>query len=97
MEAPPWPTEDSAAGSTENNVEVRKEVTANTVQISDNIFAVIETKVSIWPKVKRIIGYVMMYQKKFFYRICDKGNPEQKSSTNGKNLCDKSNLNLEPI
>ena len=67
MEAPLWPTEDKAVGSTENNVEVRKEVTANTVQISDNIFAVIETKVSIWSQVKRIIGYVIIYQKKFFY------------------------------
>ena len=80
-----WSNEDSA-GSLESSVEVKKEVTTNTVQISDNIFVDIETKDSSWPKLKRKIGYVMIYKKKLLHWICDKGNPMQNSGTNGNIL-----------
>ena len=56
------PNKDCSIGSLEDDVELKREAKTNTVQIVD-VLANTERRVSIWAKLKRIVGYVLLYKK----------------------------------
>ena len=57
-----WPNKDCSIGSLEDDVELKREAKTNTVQIVD-VLANTERRVSIWAKLKLIVGYVLLYKK----------------------------------
>ena len=72
-------------------MELKRGVKGNANQIVDDVLANTERRVSRWAKLKRIVGYVLLYKKKL-RQSSSKGNPTQKEEPNRKVHCDKNQL-----
>ena len=68
-----WSNKDCSIGSLGDDVELKGEAKSNTILIV-NVLANTERPVSNWAKLKRVVGYVLLYKKKLF-QSCNKGNP----------------------
>ena len=64
-----WSNEDHSVDPTDNDVEVKSEGRTNIVQISSDVFPNVETS---WSKVRRIVGYVLLYKRKLLNQDCGK-------------------------
>ena len=58
-----WLNKVCGIGSLEDDVELKREARANTVQIVDNVLANTERQVSSWEKLECIGGYLLLYKK----------------------------------
>ena len=88
-----WPGKDCSIGLLKDDVELKRAVRGNAIQIVDDALANTERQVSSWAKLKRIVGYVLLCKKKFL-QSCKKGNPIQKEEPNRKIHCDKNQLEI---
>lgn len=59
------PNKDCSIGSLKDDVELKREAKSNFIQIVNHVLANPERPVSSWAKLKYIVGYVLLYEKKF--------------------------------
>ena len=72
---------------------MKREAKGNSIRIVDDVLANTGRRVSSWAKLKRIVGYVLLYKKKLL-QSCNKGDPTQKEEPYRKVHCDKNQLDL---
>ena len=74
-------------------MELKREAKGNAIRIVDDVLANTERQVSSRAKLKRIIGYVLLYRKKLL-QSCTRGDPTQTEKPNRKVHCDKNQLDI---
>ena len=59
------PNKDCSIRSLKDDVELKREAKSNFIQIVNHVLANPERPVSSWAKLKYIVRYVLLYEKKF--------------------------------
>ena len=74
----------------EDDVEVKMTVRVNAISKEDDILTVLESRISSWKKMKRVMAYVMMFIQRLKQRI-ETGTSYQDDSLNVKGINDAAN------
>ena len=74
----------------EDDVEVKMTMRVNAISKEDDILTVLESRISSWKKMKRVMAYVMMFIQRLKQRI-ENGTSYQDDSLNVKGINDAAN------
>ena len=85
-----WREERLQYDITEDDVEVKMTMRVNAISKEDDIFTVLESRISSWKKMKRVMAYVMMFIQRLKQRI-ENGTSYQDDSLNVKGINDAAN------
>ena len=88
-----WREERLQYDITEDDVEVKMAMRVNAISKEDDIFTVLESRISSWKKMKRVMAYVMMFIQRL-KQIIENGTSYQDGSLNVKGINDAANTTM---